>query len=166
MPAIRSPISNRERLRFFGMLAILMRHLQRRRTANECGLQFNLKTHSARINQRASFSFPGDGAMALPVVAIVGRPNVGKSSLFNSLAGKRIAIVDPTPGVTRDRVSAPIEMEDGFFELFDTGGIGNEDVDNLTDEIEGQIDTAIMQAAVILFVVDIREGVTGLDQHV
>jgi GTPase len=104
--------------------------------------------------------------MALPVVAIVGRPNVGKSSLFNSLAGKRIAIVDPTPGVTRDRVSAPIELEDGFFELFDTGGIGNEDVDNLTNEIEGQIDTAIMQAAVILFVVDIREGVTGLDQHV
>src|SRR3984957_19812764 len=98
--------------------------------------------------------------MALPVVAIVGRPNVGKSSLFNALAGRRIAIVDPTPGVTRDRVSAPIELEEGFFELFDTGGIGTEDSDNLTNEIEGQINTAIQQAALILFVVDIREGVT------
>ncbi len=104
--------------------------------------------------------------MALPVVAIVGRPNVGKSSLFNALAGRRIAIVDPTAGVTRDRVSAPIELEEGFFELFDTGGIGNVDCDNLTDEIEGQIDIAIQQAALILFVVDIRAGVTGLDEHV
>jgi GTP-binding protein len=104
--------------------------------------------------------------VALPVVAIVGRPNVGKSSLFNALAGRRIAIVDPTAGVTRDRVSAPIELESGFFELFDTGGMGNEDSDNLTEQIEGQIDNAIRAAAVILFVVDIRAGVTGLDEHV
>jgi len=86
--------------------------------------------------------------------------------LFNALAGRRIAIVDPTAGVTRDRVSAPIELEEGFFELFDTGGIGNEDCDDLTDEIEGQINTAIKQASLILFVVDIRAGVAGLDELV
>jgi GTP-binding protein len=102
----------------------------------------------------------------LPIVAIVGRPNVGKSSLFNAMANRRIAIVDPTAGVTRDRVAAPIEMQDGFFELVDTGGMGNLDADNLTEQIEGQINMAIAQAAVILFVVDIRAGVTGLDEHV
>ena len=62
--------------------------------------------------------------MAVPVVAIVGRPNVGKSSLFNWLAGRRIAIVDPTAGVTRDRVSTLLKVGDRFFELVDTGGMG------------------------------------------
>jgi GTP-binding protein len=104
--------------------------------------------------------------VALPIVAIVGRPNVGKSSLFNALANRRIAIVDPTAGVTRDRVAAPIELESGFFELIDTGGMGNEDEDNLTALIEGQITQAINQASLILFVVDIRAGVTPLDEHV
>src|ERR1700722_19285898 len=63
-------------------------------------------------------------SVAIPQVAIVGRPNVGKSSLFNWLAGRRIAIVDPTAGVTRDRVSALVRAEGRFFELIDTGGIG------------------------------------------
>ena len=104
--------------------------------------------------------------MSLPVVAIVGRPNVGKSSLFNWLAGRRIAIVDPTAGVTRDRVSTLVEAGDRFFELIDTGGIGIEDVDNLTDQIERQIQLAIDQAHVILFVVDGRTGVVPLDEDV
>jgi GTPase len=104
--------------------------------------------------------------MAMPVVAIVGRPNVGKSSLFNWLAGRRIAIVDPTAGVTRDRVSTVVQAGDRFFELIDTGGIGIEDVDNLTADVERQIQIAINQADVILFVVDGRSGLAPLDQEV
>jgi GTP-binding protein len=104
--------------------------------------------------------------VAIPLVAIVGRPNVGKSSLFNWLARRRIAIVDPTAGVTRDRVSALVKAEDRFFELVDTGGIGVQDVDNLTAQIEKQIETALEQAAVILFVVDARAGLMPLDDEV
>ena len=104
--------------------------------------------------------------MGVPQVAIVGRPNVGKSSLFNWLAGKRLAIVDPTAGVTRDRVTHLAQFGERFVELVDTGGIGIEDVDNLTEEIEEQIQAAIDSAAVILFVVDTREGITPLDSKV
>lgn len=104
--------------------------------------------------------------MSLPTVAIVGRPNVGKSSLLNCLAGRRIAIVDPTPGVTRDRISVPIELGDGFVELVDTGGMGIEDVDELTRHVEDQIAYGMKAAELILFVVDAREGVTPLDRHV
>jgi GTP-binding protein len=100
------------------------------------------------------------------VVAIVGRPNVGKSSLFNWLAGRRIAIVDPTAGVTRDRVSALIKEGPRFLELIDTGGIGVADVDNLTAQIEQQIEAAIEQAHVLLFVVDVRAGLAPLDEEV
>jgi GTP-binding protein len=104
--------------------------------------------------------------VAVPQVAIVGRPNVGKSSLFNWLAGRRIAIVDPTAGVTRDRLSALIKADDRFFELTDTGGIGVQDVDNLTVQIERQIEAAMEQAQVILFVVDARAGLVPLDEEV
>lgn len=104
--------------------------------------------------------------MPIPVVAIVGRPNVGKSSLFNCIARRRISIVDPTAGVTRDRVSTLVEAEGRYFELMDTGGIGVEDSDNLTAEIEGQITAGIEEAAVIIFVVDIRAGLTPLDEEV
>lgn len=104
--------------------------------------------------------------MAVPVVAIVGRPNVGKSSLFNWLAGRRIAIVDPTAGVTRDRVSTLLKSDDRFFELIDTGGMGIQDVDNLTVQIERQIEAAIDQADVLLFVVDTRAGLQPLDEEV
>ncbi len=104
--------------------------------------------------------------MTIPVVAIVGRPNVGKSSLFNALAGRRIAIVDPTAGVTRDRVSTLIEADNRYFELMDTGGMGIQDVDQLTAEIEQQIETAIEQARLILFLVDVRTGITPLDSRV
>ncbi|TWT37786.1 GTPase Der [Posidoniimonas corsicana] len=104
--------------------------------------------------------------MGVPQVVIVGRPNVGKSSIFNWLAGRRIAIVDDRPGVTRDRMSHLIEHEGRFFELVDTGGMGHQDEDNLTDDIENQIAFAIDSADVVLFVVDTRSGVATLDQEV
>ncbi len=104
--------------------------------------------------------------MAVPVVAIVGRPNVGKSSLFNWLAGRRIAIVDPTAGVTRDRLTALVRADGRVFELTDTGGMGIQDVDNLTADVERQIRLAIDRAAVILFLVDGRTGPVPLDDLV
>ncbi len=104
--------------------------------------------------------------MPLPLVAVVGRPNVGKSSLFNRLAGRRIAIVDPTAGVTRDRVSTVLEADGRFVELMDTGGMGIRDSQNLTEDVERQITLALDDAAVIVFLVDVRDGVVPLDQHV
>lgn len=104
--------------------------------------------------------------MPLPVVAIVGRPNVGKSSLFNWIAGRRISIVDPTAGVTRDRIATVVQAGKRYFELMDTGGIGIVDADNLTDHVEHQIQLAIEEASVILFIVDVRDGRTALDQEV
>jgi GTP-binding protein len=104
--------------------------------------------------------------MPLPQVAIVGRPNVGKSSLFNWLAGRRIAIVDPTPGVTRDRLSIPVAVGDRYFELSDTGGMGIEDRDQLTEDVERQIRLALDQAGVVLFLVDVRSGPVPLDDLV
>src|SRR5690554_1946301 len=93
--------------------------------------------------------------MPLPMVAIVGRPNVGKSSLLNCLARQRISIVEPTAGVTRDRVTAVVEHNEHYFEIVDTGGYGIEDQDNLTEHVEGQIQYAIAGASLILFVVDV-----------
>ncbi len=104
--------------------------------------------------------------MALPVVAIVGRPNVGKSSLFNAIARKRIAIVDPTAGVTRDRIGTLVEYNDRYFELIDTGGMGIEDADRLTAEVEEQIALAIAEADLLLMVVDVRDGLMPLDELV
>ena len=104
--------------------------------------------------------------MALPLVVIVGRPNVGKSSLLNALARERISIVDPRPGVTRDRVSAVIEYHGQYLELVDTGGIGIVDADHLEAHVEEQIRFALERADVILFVVDVTAGITPLDQNV
>ena len=101
--------------------------------------------------------------MIIPVVTIVGRPNVGKSSLLNCLAKRRISIVEPTSGVTRDRVSTEIQYKDYLFEVIDTGGMGVKDADGLTEEIEFQIEIALHKADVVLFVVDIRDGITPLD---
>jgi GTP-binding protein len=108
----------------------------------------------------------GDSLMSLPLVAIVGRPNVGKSSLLNVLAGRRISIVDPTAGVTRDRVQAMCEHEGVFFEVVDTGGYGIVDRDDLHEQVESQIRYAVNQASLIVFVVDAKEGLLPLDKAV
>jgi GTP-binding protein len=104
--------------------------------------------------------------MALPVVAIIGRPNVGKSSLFNAIAGEMISIVEPTAGVTRDRVSTIIEYNERYFELIDTGGYGIVDSDQLKEHIENQIQQAINLADLVLFTVDIRDGLMPLDEQI
>lgn len=104
--------------------------------------------------------------MSIPQVAIVGRPNVGKSSLLNWLAKRRLAIVDDYAGVTRDRVTSLIEHQDRLFELVDTGGMGIEDVDDLTSDVQQQIETAIDSADCILLVVDTQSGLMPLDSHV
>ncbi len=96
-------------------------------------------------------------------VAIVGRPNVGKSALFNRLAGKKIAIVHDQPGVTRDRISAKCKLGRAPFTIFDTGGIGA-DVDmSFTEQVRTEAEIAIETSDVILFVVDGHEGLTGVD---
>ena len=104
--------------------------------------------------------------MALPVVAIIGRPNVGKSSLLNALAGQRISIVEPTAGVTRDRVSTLIGKDDRYFELVDTGGYGIVDSDRLESHVEQQIHQAMESADLVLFMVDIRDGLVPLDKTI
>lgn len=104
--------------------------------------------------------------MHIPQVAIVGRPNVGKSSIFNWLYGRRLAIVDDIAGVTRDRLVQLIERDGYRFELIDTGGIGIDDADDLTAQVEAQIQIAIDSADVLLFVVDVRAGATSLDAKV
>jgi len=91
---------------------------------------------------------------------------VGKSSLFNALAGRMISIVEPTPGVTRDRVSAVIEKNDRYFELVDTGGYGIVDADHLESHVHQQIQRAIDSANLVLFMVDVREGIMSLDQTI
>jgi len=104
--------------------------------------------------------------MALPIIAIIGRPNVGKSSLLNALAGEMISIVEPTAGVTRDRVSTVIERNDRYFELVDTGGYGIVDADQLSDHVENQIQQAMDTSDLVLFMVDIRDGITSLDKTI
>lgn len=104
--------------------------------------------------------------MELPLVVIVGRPNVGKSSLLNMLAREQISIVDPRAGITRDRVTALIEHDRGWFELIDTGGIGMVDDQQLDDHVHQQIDFAIDRANVVLFVVDVLQGLTPLDKEI
>lgn len=104
--------------------------------------------------------------MPIPKVAIVGRPNVGKSSIMNWQAGKFVSVVDPTAGVTRDRVEYVMHYKDRYFELVDTGGIGIVDSDDLSEDIEHQIDFALSSADLILFVVDGQQGITPLDKTV
>lgn len=104
--------------------------------------------------------------MAKPVVAIVGRPNVGKSTLFNKIVGKRIAIVEDTPGVTRDRLYAESEWNGRAFTLIDTGGIEPVSNDRILTEMRNQSQVAIDTADVIVLVVDVREGMTATDKDV
>ena len=104
--------------------------------------------------------------MGIPKVAIVGRPNVGKSSLLNWMAGKLLSVVDPTAGVTRDRVTWIVNEGERYFELVDTGGIGIVDSDDLSDDIERQIDVGLLECDLLLFVVDAKDGIMPLDQMV
>jgi GTP-binding protein len=101
----------------------------------------------------------------MPAIAIVGRPNVGKSSLLNALAGKRISIVQDMPGVTRDRISVPLQVDGRFVELVDTGGYGFDDPD-LTEHIRHQIEIAMARADLVLFIVDAQSGLTSADEQI
>ncbi|MEO7723924.1 MAG: ribosome biogenesis GTPase Der [Chthoniobacterales bacterium] len=98
-------------------------------------------------------------------VAIVGRPNVGKSALFNRLAGRNIAIVHDQPGITRDRISAPSKRGDSPFTIWDTGGIGGHGETELLTDVRTAADAAMREADVILFVVDAQQGLTPIDQE-
>lgn len=104
--------------------------------------------------------------MANPVVAIVGRPNVGKSTFFNRLVGKRIAIVEDTPGITRDRLYAETEWIGRSFMLVDTGGMLLNDADPMTVQIRTQAEIAMEEADVIVLLVDATEGITPTDTDV
>jgi len=104
--------------------------------------------------------------MARPLVAIVGRPNVGKSTFFNKIAGRRIAIVEDTPGVTRDRVYADCEWQGRQFTLIDTGGIDPNSTDPLLRQMRYQAEIAVETCDVILFFVDGRQGLTADDETV
>lgn len=119
----------------------------------------NLQERASRVTRHTS-------RVRLPCIVIAGRPNVGKSTLFNALAGRRIAIVEPTPGVTRDRVSATVSHAGVAFDLVDTGGIGIEDSDGLTAEVERQIAVALSEADAVLFVADARAGLLPDDRRI
>ena len=100
--------------------------------------------------------------MRRPVVALVGRPNVGKSTIFNRLVGKKISIIEDTPGITRDRIYGTVDFENKSFHLIDTGGIDLAD-EHFNDEIKVQAELAIDEADIVLFVVDGKEGLTSND---
>ena len=104
--------------------------------------------------------------MPKPIVAVVGRPNVGKSTLFNRIVGDRLAIVDDQPGVTRDRLYADAEWLTHDFTLIDTGGLDPDSDDFITKHIFRQAEAAIENADVILFLVDIKSGIMDADRHV
>lgn len=104
--------------------------------------------------------------MSKPVVAIVGRPNVGKSTFFNYIVGKRISIVEDTPGVTRDRIYAEANWRGMDFTVIDTGGIEPESEDLIVSQMRTQADIAISMADVIVFVTDIKAGITSADNEI
>jgi len=106
-----------------------------------------------------------NGSTKTPNVAIVGRPNVGKSALFNRLAGRQIAIVHDQPGITRDRISALCTRSEKPFTLWDTGGVGGAGESELTAQVQGAVEEAMRDSDVLLFVVDAKQGLSPIDQE-
>ena len=104
--------------------------------------------------------------MSKPIVAIIGKPNVGKSTFFNYLAGSRISIVEDTPGVTRDRIYAETNWRGRTFTLIDTGGIEPNSDDIILSQMREQANLAIEMADVIIFLTDIKQGVTSADKEI
>jgi len=104
--------------------------------------------------------------MAKPIVAIIGRPNVGKSTFFNYIIGQRLSIVEDTPGVTRDRVYGNAEWRRRDFTLIDTAGLELESDDEIISRMREQIDIAISLADVIIFLTDLKQGVMAVDKEI
>jgi GTP-binding protein len=118
-------------------------------------------TTSSSATREAS----GEEPQALPLVAIVGRPNVGKSTLFNRLTGERRSIVGNEPGITRDRIYGEAEWQNRRFSIVDTGGIVPDDDAVIPSNILKQAEAAISEAKVLIWVVDVRKGITPLDEE-
>ena len=104
--------------------------------------------------------------MSIPLVAIVGRPNVGKSTLFNRLAGHREAIVSEVPGTTRDRLLAEVSWDDCRFTLVDTGGLEPWPQDTLREKVKAQVEVAVSEADLIVFLMDVVDGLTPMDEEI
>ena len=104
--------------------------------------------------------------MAEPIVAIIGRPNVGKSTFFNYIAGSRISIVEDTPGVTRDRIYAKTNWRGRTFTLIDTAGIEPKSDDIIISQMREQAQMAIEMADVVIFLTDIKQGITAADTEI
>jgi len=106
-----------------------------------------------------------NGSTRTPNVAIVGRPNVGKSALFNRLVGRQIAIVHDQPGITRDRISTLCTRGEKPFTLWDTGGVGGSGESELTAQVQGAVEEAMRDSDVLLFVVDAKQGLSPIDEE-
>ena len=115
---------------------------------------------------KANHASTQEKPMVKPLVAIIGRPNVGKSSLFNRLVGRREAVITDIPGTTRDRILGDVEWDGYTFTLVDTGGLEPPSEDPLKDKIRAQVDTAIDAADLLLFLMDVEDGLTPLDEEI
>src|ERR1700757_2400759 len=117
-----------------------------------------------RLNPRCGTALVNE-THTLPNVAIVGRPNVGKSALFNRLVGRKIAIVHNQPGITRDRLSAICTRGERRFTLWDTGGIFGAGESELTEQVQHAAEKALRESDLLLFVVDGKEGLSPMDEE-
>ena len=123
-------------------------------------------SNSSKFSAQQSGPVSPEPSPPLPVIAIIGRPNVGKSTLFNRILGTRNAIVDDTPGVTRDRVSAECTYQRYRFRLIDTGGLDLSGQEEMVGLIRQQSRLAIEEADILLFIMDGRAGLTHLDSEI
>ena len=116
-----------------------------------------------QTQDEGQIALPHDSHVSLPIVAIVGRPNVGKSSLFNRILGRRHAIVSEVSGTTRDRLISEVEWDDRRFILIDTGGLESSPEGPIRERVQEQADMAVADADVIIFLTDVTEGLTVND---